>query len=412
MTKGNVRVFFPVGMGGFSFERMDETTVVYDCGAYKSKKVINDNIKSLKSGFFGLKDRVIDHLFISHFDDDHCNGVEELLNTFEVKEIHLPYIEYKYRAVLNLMTDNGVTKLFSTFLLHGNNCRFSFYQTNRSTAHSIKSKNGRWEWVITNLLNETYFDKALDTFKGCGIDFNEHQAGDPLEETIIIGGDVIEEIPLNNNFPDSEFFPNKVMTIYNISERNIRPEGNCLKLIEGALPSLMTVSDKLKRANSKVPDIVKDIEKNQGYAKNEYGMLMLSKPVEDAYTTAMYFKNQDIRYWWLYLYDEPFNYTSCLYTGDMCMNKEADMNTILSFITYNKKSLQFFQVPHHGSARNSSLARLLNIDTQLYFCYDSNCRRLVNNFGQTLSIHNPYQCPLNILLIDRSSEMDEALWIS
>ena len=33
MTKGNVRVFFPVGMGGFSFERMDETTVVYDCGS-------------------------------------------------------------------------------------------------------------------------------------------------------------------------------------------------------------------------------------------------------------------------------------------------------------------------------------------------------------------------------------------
>lgn len=24
MTKDNVRVFFPVGMGGFSFERMDE----------------------------------------------------------------------------------------------------------------------------------------------------------------------------------------------------------------------------------------------------------------------------------------------------------------------------------------------------------------------------------------------------
>lgn len=138
MIYDNVRVFFPVGMGGFSFERMDETTVVYDCGAYKSTKVIKENIKALKSGFFGPKNRVIDHLFISHFDDDYCNGVEELLNTFEVKEIHLPYIEYKYRAVLNLMTDNRVTKLFSTILLHGNNCRFSFYQTNRSTAHSIK----------------------------------------------------------------------------------------------------------------------------------------------------------------------------------------------------------------------------------------------------------------------------------
>ena len=262
-----------------------------------------------------------------------------------------------------------------------------------------------------NLLNETYFDKALDTFKGCGIGFNEHQAGDPLEEMIIVGGDVIDEIPLDNNFPDSGFLHNKVMTIYNISDRNKRPEGGYHKLIEGALPSLMTVTDKLKRANSSFPDIVKDIEKNIGHAKNEYGMLMLSKPVDDAYTTAMYFKNQDIRYWWPYLYDEPWDYTSCLYTGDMCMNKEADMKTILSFITYNKKSLQFFQVPHHGSARNSSLARLQNIDTQLYFCYDNNCSRLVNNFGQTLSIHNPYNYPLNILLIDMNSEMDEAVGI-
>ena len=412
MTKGNVRVFFPVGMGGFSFERMDETTVVYDCGS-TSKKVINDNIKSLKSGFFGLKDRVIDHLFISHFDDDHCNGVEELLNTFEVKEIHLPYIEYKYRAVLNLMTDNGVTKLFSTFLLHGNNCRFSFYQTNRSTAHSIRSKNGRWEWVITNLLNEAYFQNALDAMKDCGIGFDEHLAGDPLKELMIDCGDLIEEIPLDNNFPDSEFLPHKVMTIYTPSVRNIRPNKKSMDLINAALPSfkLMTASDKLKNANHKVPDIVKDIEKNLGHAKNEYGMLMLSKPVENAYTTALFFKNQDLRYWWPYLYDEPWDYTSCLYTGDMCMNKEADMNTILSLISYNKKGLQFFQIPHHGSSHNSSLARLQNINTQLYFCYDSNCRRLVNNFGQTFSFRNPYNIPLNLLLIDKNSEMDEAMGI-
>lgn len=412
MTKGNVRVFFPVGMGGFSFERMDETTVVYDCGS-TSKMVIKDNIKALKSDFFGVKDRVIDHLFISHFDEDHRNGIDELLKTFEVKEIHLPYVEYKYRAVLNFMTHNGVTQLFNTFLFQGKNCRFSFYQTNRSTAHSIRSKNGKWEWVITNLLNETYFDKALDTFKGCGIDFNEHQAGDPLEETIIVGGDVIEEIPLDNYFPDSEFLPHKVMTIYTPSVRNIRPKGNVLKLIEEALPSfkLMTASDKLKNANHKVPDIVKDIEKNLGHAKNEYGMLMLSKPVENAYTTALFFKNQDLRYWWPYPYYKLRKYSSCLYTGDMCMNKEADMNTILSLISYNKKGLQLFQIPHHGSTHNSSLARLQNINTLLYFCYDSNCRRLVNNFGQTFSFSNPYNIPLNLLLIDRNSEMDEAMGI-
>lgn len=72
-------------------------------------------------GSFGVKDRMIDHLFISHFDEDHCNGVDELLKTFEVKEIHLPYIAYIYRAVLNFMTNNGATSLFNTFVQLGLN---------------------------------------------------------------------------------------------------------------------------------------------------------------------------------------------------------------------------------------------------------------------------------------------------
>ena len=267
--------------------------------------------------------------------------------------------------------------------------------------------------MITNLLNEAYFQKALDAMKDCGIDFDVHHTGDPLEEMIIFGGDLIEEIPLDNNFPDSEFLPHKVMTIYTPSVRNIRPNKKSMDLINAALPSfkLMTASDKLKNANHKVPDIVKDIEKNLGHAKNEYGMLMLSKSVADAYTAALFFKNQDLRYWWPYLYDEPWDYTSCLYTGDMCMNKEADMNTILSLISYNKNGLQFFQIPHHGSAHNSSLERLQNVDTQFYFCYDNNCRRIVNNFGQAFSFSNPYNIPLNLLLIDKNSEMDEAMGI-
>lgn len=87
------------------------------------------------------------------------------------------------------------------------------------------------------------------------------------------------------------------------------------------------------------------------------------------------------------------------------------MKTILSLISYNKNGLQFFQIPHHGSAHNSSLERLQNVDTKLYFCYDNNCRRIVNNFGQAFSFRYPYNIPLNLLLIDRNSEMDEAVRI-
>ena len=413
MRKDNVRVFFPVGMGGFSFERMDETTVVYDCGAFKSKKVINANIKALKSGFFGVKDRVIDHLFISHFDEDYCNGVDELLKTFEVKEIHLPYIAYKYRAVLNFMTDNGVTSLFNTFVQYGLNSRISLYQMNRSTAHSIRSKNGKWEWVITNLLNESYFDKALDMMKGCGIVFNEHPQSDPLEEMVVVGDDSIGNVYAETNNQNVKADRNDdVLRIFVTPDKNNRPNQSSLDLISQSLLSLKlkSASDKLGSANAKIPDIVKDIEKTKGHAKNEYGMLMLSKPINDAHTTGLFFKNHDIRWWWSHYYDDLY-LTFCLYTGDMCMNKNADMGTILALINYNKNPLQFFQIPHHGSAHNSSFGRLRYVQTQFYFCYDNNSRRLANNLGNTLSPRNPFIDPLQILLIDRDSEMDEAVCV-
>lgn len=409
MRKDNVRVFFPVGQGGFSFERMDETTVVYDCGS-TSAKVIKENVKALKSDFFGVKDRVIDHLFISHFDSDHRNGLETLLSLFDVKEIHLPYIDYKYRAVLNMMTRNGVANLFNMFFQYGLRNRISLYQMNRSTAYSIRSKNGKWEWVITNLLNESYLDKALDMMKGCGIVFNEHPQGDPLEE-MVVGGDSIGDVYAETNNQNVKADRNDVgLRIFVTTDKNNRANQSSLDLINQSLLSLnlKTATDKLSSANAKVPDIIKDIEKTEGYAKNEYGMLMLSKPINDAHTTGLFFKNQDLGWWWTY-YRENWHLTSCLYTGDMCMNRNADMGTILALINYNKNPLQFFQIPHHGSVHNSSLERLQHIDTHLYFCYDNNCRRLVNNLGNTLSPRNPFIDPLQILLIDRDSEMDEAV---
>lgn len=93
------------------------------------RTVIKDNVKALKSDFFGVKDRIIDHLFISHFDSDHRNGLEILLSLFDVKEIHLPHIDYKYRAVLNMMTHNGIANLFNTFVQHGLNSRISLHCT-------------------------------------------------------------------------------------------------------------------------------------------------------------------------------------------------------------------------------------------------------------------------------------------
>ncbi|WP_135410891.1 MBL fold metallo-hydrolase [Escherichia sp. E4385] len=60
--------------------------IVYDCGSTSRTTIIN-KIHSLPNWFKNTHgSRVIDMLVISHFDDDHVNGLEELLRLYRVKK--------------------------------------------------------------------------------------------------------------------------------------------------------------------------------------------------------------------------------------------------------------------------------------------------------------------------------------
>lgn len=81
-----IRTFHAIGHGGFYTEKFDDVNVVFDCGC-KSKTRIEDKIR----GTF-TRGEAIDALFISHFHDDHVNGIEFIMNHCNVRKIFLPYL--------------------------------------------------------------------------------------------------------------------------------------------------------------------------------------------------------------------------------------------------------------------------------------------------------------------------------
>jgi len=80
-----VREFNNVGQGAFYTEKFyDDSnkliyTMVYDCGSYGNRALIEKSIKE------NLKDKNIDLLCISHFHEDHINGLEYLLKEYRIK---------------------------------------------------------------------------------------------------------------------------------------------------------------------------------------------------------------------------------------------------------------------------------------------------------------------------------------
>ena len=95
------RTLHPIGQGAFYTEKFEyeggQCNVVFDCGGTSSviEERVKDYCNSLSKGLScNGKDKkpTIDAVFISHFHEDHVNGLETLLNKAEVKCIFLPLL--------------------------------------------------------------------------------------------------------------------------------------------------------------------------------------------------------------------------------------------------------------------------------------------------------------------------------
>lgn len=106
------QIFHPVGHGTFHTgtawsEKHGIFRWAYDCGSKREKHLGRIIECSARYSHWWRHDAAVDLLVISHFDNDHVNGVEQFLRTWRVKWLALPYIPLAQR--LESASDHGGT---------------------------------------------------------------------------------------------------------------------------------------------------------------------------------------------------------------------------------------------------------------------------------------------------------------
>lgn len=105
--------FYPVGQGLFSSGHLALKTGqdfvfnwVYDCGTSSSRNLLSESVELLGVYLDHARNKGrIELMVLSHFDEDHINGVVQLMQKHKVHTLLLPYVPLHYRLQLALDQD-------------------------------------------------------------------------------------------------------------------------------------------------------------------------------------------------------------------------------------------------------------------------------------------------------------------
>jgi len=335
-----IRTFHNIGQGAFYTEEFYGLTMVYDCGGSR-KEIIEDKIRNTFN-----ENKTIDKLFISHFHNDHINGLQFLLSYCNVKTVYLPLLHKKLE--IQFLIEN---------IIFGENDLF-----------------------IGNLITnpeDTIRDQNRDTrvirVKPRGSNFKEDENSDNL----IPSG---HEVPLDNSGGNCKW----VFVPYNFQYDLLST-----LLCDVLEDKKIDINDFENELKEKEKEIIESYKAVLGGTKNfnANSLVLYSGPQEDCgsavcisgfvdsigvkrdctmkqmayinlrriYSLSTLHKERDMSI--AYIKEHNFSYydfikPGCLYLGDYNVFRQATMDN-LKFVYDNYwNQLGTVQVPHHGSKYN------------------------------------------------------------
>ena len=155
-----IRSFLPVGQGAFYTEQFEcGVNVVYDCGSSTSKSCVEKQIRSV----FEPQEK-IQAVFISHFHEDHMNGLPFLLSYCNVERIYLPYLTEDEILLTRLL--NRLENAESPFLL-------GMLEDPLHEIQNCTEKNN-------TITSELFYVLPVDTHMRPDIPFSSISSGEPV----------------------------------------------------------------------------------------------------------------------------------------------------------------------------------------------------------------------------------------
>lgn len=332
------RTIQPVGQGGFYTEifeipnqegKISTHCVVYDCGSATRA----EPIRTIESALFDDDRLDIDILFISHFDDDHVNGLAELSKKHRIKRIVIPQIQgYEWYYVLEDSIKRG------TYQPRGNLIK--------SFLNSIRNETSQDEIQIIEIApidseerpdRNNYYAQSINE-----LDYQKFWPSGlvlyPFEKEL---GWIY--IPVNT------LDLNKINSL----KRKLAPFFDA-ELDPTIWDNLS--GDKCAKVISEHRSTINDIYKEVFGSSNASSMCLYSGLDSVNLQSESNIHNGS----WQFCYCRHYwcrskeNSEACLYTGDSNLNDPKLRNTLICLLHQHIRRIGLIQIPHHGSVHNSS----------------------------------------------------------
>lgn len=326
----------PVGRGGLFSGYVDtgyrSLRWIYDCGSFNRQNELISEISRVRySGD-------VDILFISHLDNDHVSGIDELLQQFNnvgrpIRTVMLPYLDHDIS--LGIMAKSGANSPLSSV----------FIQMNQNTREWFISR-GVKRIIYVDSNDDEDFVRSIDEFE---------EGDDSQVQEIRLGRSIFafdQEISDDIDFP-TEFDTDVSVVISGKSSKNsfvlipytYRPKSHLFEKFKDELKKVfgsatfetITSAAKEDAGRKKLRRCYDKIWKTH----NLVSMSLYCGPVFKSASKSLALCGDD--------FHQMTDHGGWMLTGDSNLSGKDRFDKFLRYYSHYIPNVSIFMLPHHGS---------------------------------------------------------------